>query len=166
MGRDGDLVGARLARGCRCFVIRQGGELAAYGWLSAGREWIGELDLEITPGPAEAYVWNCVTMPAFRRKGMFKALLAGINALARREGLKRMWIGSVAIPAERAVGPSGFSPALLFRTARIGPFLYINVAPPAGGEPPFAERAQRVLGKGGQPLRLGRSLRLSRSRRH
>ncbi len=159
MGRDGDLVETRLARGCRCFVIVQRGELAAYGWLSTGPEWIGELDLEITPGAGEAYVWNCVTLPTHRRQGLFRALLAGINVLARREGLKRLWIGSVAIPAERAVGPSGFRPALMFESRRAAGLHLVRTRPAGDGH--LAADGMRVLAQ-----RAGRRIRPSRSRRH
>ena len=114
MGVEAALVQPRFARGCRCFAVMLDGSLAGYGWLSTGPEWIGELQLEIRPRPGEGYVWNCATLPAHRRKGGFRSLLLGISAAARQGGLKRLWIGSVAIPAERAVGPSGFRPALQF----------------------------------------------------
>lgn len=114
MGGEGDLVASRLARGCRCFVVRIDDAIAGYGWLSVDREWIGELQLELSPRAREGYIWNCVTVPEHRRKGLFKSLLHGISRAGRRSGLKRMWIGSVAIPAEKAVGPAGFKPALYF----------------------------------------------------
>lgn len=116
MGPDGDLVAKRMARGCRCFAVWIEDSLAGYGWLSTGPEWIGEIQLELRPGPGEGYIWNCVTIPHHRRKGVFGSLVAGIREIARREGLKRLWIGSVAIPAEKAVGPSGFVPVLAFQS--------------------------------------------------
>ena len=118
MGDEGDLVAPRLARGCRCFVVSVDGAIAGYGWLSTGPEWIGELQLEIRPQPGEGYIWNCVTLAEHRRKGVFASLLVGICEVARGEGLKRLWIGSVAIPAERAVAPSGFRPVLRFTSYR------------------------------------------------
>ena len=159
MAADGDLVAARLERGCRCFVITRGVELAAYGWLSVGPEWIGELDLEITPGAGEGYVWNCLTIPAYRRQGLFRALLAGIGAAARGAGLRRLWIGSVAIPAERAVGPSGFRPAMVFESRRIAG-LHLVRASGAGDERLVAD-AVKVLGR-----RPGWTVARSRTRRH
>jgi GNAT superfamily N-acetyltransferase len=114
MGSDRDLVAERLGRGARCFVVWMEGAVGGYGWLSVHPEWIGEIQLEITPGPGQGYIWNCVTVAEHRRKGIFRSLLIGICEAARREGLKRVWVGSVAIPAERAVGPSGFKPALHF----------------------------------------------------
>jgi len=114
MGPEADLVKPRFARGCRCFAVIFDGAIAGYGWLATGPEWIGELQLEIKPRQAEAYIWNCVTLAEHRRKGIFRSLLLGLHDAARKQGLERLWIGSVAIPAERAVGPSGFRPALRF----------------------------------------------------
>ena len=116
MGDEADLVADRFARGSRCFASWVEGSIGGYGWLSVGPEWIGELQLEIQPRPGEGYLWNCATIPEHQRKGIFRSLLIGITGIARQEGLKRLWIGSVAIPAEKAVGPSGFRPALRFTT--------------------------------------------------
>ncbi|TAN31444.1 GNAT family N-acetyltransferase [bacterium] len=166
MGEEGDLVAMRLARGCRCFAAWLGGELAAYGWLSAEREWIGELELEITPGRREAYIWNCVTLAAHRRKGVFRTLLQAIVAQGRIEGLSRLWIGSVRIPAERALGPSGFLAALRVNSTVISGVRWLKVMPADGADPNLVEAARKVLAVGGRPLRLGTSLRRSRPRRH
>jgi GNAT superfamily N-acetyltransferase len=118
MGSEADLVAPRFARGVRCFAVPIDGSVAGYGWLSTGPEWIGELQLEIRPGKAEAYIWNCVTLAKHRRRGVFRALVAGICEAARQTGVSRVWIGSVAIPAEKALAPLGFHPAAHFRTYR------------------------------------------------
>ncbi len=120
MGTDGDLVAARFARGSRCFAVWIDGGVGGYGWLSTNPEWIGELQLEIRPRPGEGYIWNCATVDEHRRKGIFRSLLVGISGMAREEGLRRLWIGSMAIPAEKAVGPSGFKPALRFTSISVG----------------------------------------------
>jgi hypothetical protein len=117
MGREGDLVAGRFARGCRCFGVLVDGAVGGYGWLSVEPEWIGELQLEMKPGNGEAYIWNCVTLIEHRRKGVFRSLLIGISNVARQEGMRRLWIGSIAVPGERAVGNSGFEPALRLTTA-------------------------------------------------
>ncbi|HKX19000.1 MAG TPA: GNAT family N-acetyltransferase [bacterium] len=114
MGPEADLVKPRFARGCRCFAVLLGGAVAGYGWLSTGPEWIGELQLEIRPGKAEGYVWNCVTLAGHRRKGIFRSVVLGISEAARQSGVKRLWIGSLAIPAEKALAPAGFRPAMRF----------------------------------------------------
>jgi GNAT superfamily N-acetyltransferase len=161
MGEEGDLVATRMARGCRCFGAWLGDELAGYGWLSTGPEWIGELELLITPREREGYIWNCFTLTDFRRRGALRALLAGIRELAHAEGLSRLWIGSVAMPAERAFGPSGFTPALLFASELIAGYRWIQVAPVAGTDPALVTAAHQVMA-----VPPGRFLRQSHPRRH
>jgi GNAT superfamily N-acetyltransferase len=166
MGPDADLVSLRLARGCRCFGAWLGDELAGYGWLSSGPEWIGEVELQISPGSGEAYIWNCVTLPAHRRKGVFRTLLISISAQARGVGLARLWVGSVAIPAETAIGPSGFQPALRLDSTVIRGMRWLKVMSAEGANPFLVEAARQVLSVGRRPIRFGTSLRLSRPKRH
>jgi len=161
MGADGDLVAVRLARGCRCFGAWRDGELAGYGWLTTKTEWIGELELEITPSAGEGYIWNCFTLPDQRRLGVLRALLAGIRARAHDDGLTRLWIGSVAIPAETAFGPSGFTPTLAFASEVIIGYRWLQVRPVAGADPALVEAAHHVVG-----APAGRFLRQSHPRRH
>jgi GNAT superfamily N-acetyltransferase len=161
MAAEGDLVAERMARGCRCFGAWLGDELAGYGWLSTKPEWIGELELTITPRADEGYIWNCVTLEHLRRRGVLRALLAGITKRAHDEGLSRLWIGSVAIPAEKAFGPSGFTPALAFASELIVGYRWLQVQSAVTADPTLAEAAHRVLG-----VPSGRFLRLSHQRRH
>ena len=161
MADEGDLVDVRLARGCRCFGAWLEGELAGYGWLSTRPEWIGEIEIEIAPGAGEGYIWNCVTLPPQRRRGVLRALLAGIRTRAHDEGLKRLWIGSVPIPAEKAFGASGFTPTLTFASELIAGYRWLQVRPFAGADPALVEAAHRVVG-----APAGRFLRLAHPRRH
>ena len=161
MGDEGDLVEVRLARGCRCFGAWIGDDLAGYGWLSTGPEWIGELELEIRPNAGEGYIWNCFTLAEQRRRGVLRALLAAIRARAHDEGMSRLWIGSVAIPAERAFGPSGFTPTLVFASEVITGYRWLQVRPAPGADLALVAAAHRVVG-----APAGRFLRLSRPRRH
>jgi GNAT superfamily N-acetyltransferase len=161
MGEEGDLVAMRLARGCRCFGAWVEGELAGYGWLSTKPEWIGELELTITPRDGEGYIWNCFTREPLRRRGVLRALLAGIRARAHDEGFSRLWIGSVAIPAERAFGPSGFTPALVFASELIAGYRWVHVQPAAGTDPALVAAGHQVMA-----VPPGRFLRLSHQRRH
>jgi len=149
----------RLARGCRCYAAFEGDSVVGYGWLSTGPEWIGELQLLITPGPSEGYMWNCVTLPEHRRRGVYRSILARLPELARRDGLHRLWTGSVAIPAEKAVGPAGFRPALHFDTLTGAEFHLMLVT--AGADRDLAANALRVLN-----TKLGVHARRSHPRRH
>ena len=158
MGDERDRVAPRVARGCRCFAVMIDRSVAGYGWLSTGPEWIGEIQLEITPRAGEGYVWNCVTLPEHRRKGVFRSLLFGMSDAARRDGLRRLWIGSVAIPAERALPPAGFRPAIRFVSIELG-----------GWHLAFVRRADLALGDEGFGVlnsRAGMRLWRSQPRRH
>jgi len=161
MGVESDLVSARMARGCRSFAAWVDGGVAGYGWLSTLPEWIGELQLEIAPRAGEGYIWNCVTLPEHRRKGVFHSLLIGIASVMQREGMSRSWIGSVAIPAENAVGAAGFTPALHFTAIMHADLIWLNVKHPLGGDPSLITDACEVL-----RVRPGSFLRSSHARRH
>lgn len=162
MGHERDRVGMRFARGSRCFAVIVDEAVVGYGWLSTRPEWVGEIHLEIRPGSGEGYVWNCVTLPEHRRKGVFHSLILGISDVTRREGLKRLWIGSVAIPAERALAPAGFRPALHFAALDVAARLELLVA--------FVWRADSVLGAEGLRVlgeaRPGLRVRRLKPRRH
>jgi hypothetical protein len=145
MGAEGDLVAGRYARGCRCFAATIEGEIGGYGWLSTTPEWVGELQLEIKPRRNEGYIWNCVTLSEHRRKGLFRSLLTGMSSAARMEGLQRLWIGSVAIPAEKAVGPSGFKPALTFDSFRLAGLHCMSVTTAPDASPLLIREACDVL---------------------
>ena len=112
MGAEGDLARGRIERGCRCFAAWTAAGVAGYGWLSPGREWIGEVGLEIAPPAGEAYVWNCVTLPGWRRRGVFRALVHELCRTAAAEGLRRLWIASLEGTAEAAVVDAAFQPVL------------------------------------------------------
>jgi GNAT superfamily N-acetyltransferase len=161
MGAEGDLVATRMARGCRSFAAWIDGGIAGYGWLSTRTEWIGELQLEIAPRAGEGYIWNCVTMPEHRRKGVFRSLLIDIPAAMRAEGMSRSWIGSVAIPAENAVGSTGFAPALQFTAIMHADLIWLSVKQPVNGNPSLSADACDVL-----RVRPGSFLRTSHPRRH
>lgn len=160
MGPEGDLVARRMARGCRCFAVWIDDALAGYGWLSTDPEWIGEIQLEIKPRAREGYIWNCVTISEHRRRGVFRSLVAGISAAARRSGLRRVWIGSVEIPAEKALAPLGFKPALYFYTQIVAGLHTMRVA--RGPNRVLAMEAGSALAVGAPGLLLRRAQR----RRH
>jgi len=158
MAREASLVRPRFARGVRCFAAMVDGSVAGYGWLSTQPEWMGELQLEIRPGPGEGYLWNCATVPEHRRQGVFRAVLSGVSNHARASGLRRLWIGSVAIPAERAVGPSGFRAALRFSTWRLGPAHVLRSQASPDADPKLIIEARLVLGSHDTPMPLGTSI--------
>ncbi|HEV2218312.1 MAG TPA: GNAT family N-acetyltransferase [Candidatus Dormibacteraeota bacterium] len=144
MGAEGDRVAQRFERGSRAFAVMEAGKVVSYGWLSTEPEWIGELGLEISPADGEGYVWNCLTLPDHRRHGHYRALLEGVVAWARGEGLQRLWIGSIEDPAEKADADVGFAPVLFFESTTVFGWriLRARAAPDADRELVRAARAR------------------------
>lgn len=163
---DRDVVDARMARGCRCFVAKLDREVVAFGWLATRAEWIGELELEITPERDGAYIWNCATHPAHRRKGFFRSLVKGIAAQAQGEGLKALWIGTLDIPAAKGVVDVGFVPAMRFTSVWMYGVRWLRARPADSVDPALLMSAREVLAIAGVPLRLGSSMKRAEYRRH
>ncbi len=163
---DRDVVDARMARGCRCFIGRLDREVVAFGWLATRTEWIGELELEIRPEPGAAYIWNCATHPTHRRKGFFRSLVSGIAAQAQREGLNRLWIGTLDIPAAKGVADVGFVPTMRFTSVWMSGVRWLRARPADSVDPALLMSARQVLAIAGVPLRLGSSMKRAEQRRH
>jgi ribosomal protein S18 acetylase RimI-like enzyme len=110
---DPDLASEMLNRfehARQCYAVWVDGKLAAYGWVSLDEELIGELSLRIKLLPGEAYIWDCVTLPAFRRSRLYSALLTYITAELHTEGLRRAWIGADLdnMASQRGLARAGF----------------------------------------------------------
>jgi hypothetical protein len=103
-------VYGRFETGRRCFTAWVEGQLAAYGWVSFDEEYIGELSLRLRLLPGEAYIWDCVTLPAFRQKHLFSALLVYMLGELRAGPLCRVWIGANLDNAasQRGIARAGF----------------------------------------------------------
>jgi hypothetical protein len=161
MGADGSRAAGRFERGCRCFAIERDGRIAAYGWLSSSTEWIGELGLPITPAAGEAYVWNCFTLEPYRRRGNYRGLLRGLVVRSAADGLRRLWIGSLEMPAEKADSDAGFTPVLNIEVTRVAGLRLLSARPAAGAHPDLVFEARARLG-----LRGWRTLGRARPRVH
>ena len=94
----------------RCYTAWVGDKLVAYGWVSFNEEYIGELNLRLTLLPGEAYIWDCATLPAFRRNYLYSALLVYILRELRSESLCRVWIGADFdnVASQRGIARAGF----------------------------------------------------------
>ncbi len=96
--------------GRRCYAARVDAEIAAYGWVSMEEEFIGELNLRLRLLPGEAYIWDCATLPPFRRIHLYSALLTYILSELRNERFCRVWIGANLenIASQRGIDRAGF----------------------------------------------------------
>ncbi len=128
---DNGQIVRRMAYGRRCFMARVAGEIAAYGWVSSGRECVGEMGREIRLSPGEAYVWDCVTLPDYRKQGLYTALLGYINGLLFGEGYSRIWIGSNLEnqPSIRGFKGAGYRPAVKISRLGLGSLNFLWVSP-------------------------------------
>ena len=91
----------RFAEGHRAYVAWLDGEPAAWGWAATKTARIGEVDAVFAIPNGERYLWNFVTLPAHRGRGIYPRL---IDAIVRAEseetepaegesaGAERFWI--------------------------------------------------------------------------
>ena len=107
---DAAEVFQRLTGERRCYAFWSASALVAYGWVSFREAYIGELGLQLRLEPGEAYIWDCATLPAFRRRHYYTALLIHILHDLRAEGLCRVWIGADAANtiSLRGIARAGF----------------------------------------------------------
>ena len=116
-----ETIQQRFAAGRRCFAAWVQEEIATYCWFSQTPECIGEMEREIKIPADEAYIWDCATVPAFRRKNLYNALLGRLALHLKAEGLRRVWIGSSLEnhPSQRAFMSAGFRPVVTALYARL-----------------------------------------------
>lgn len=84
-------IEARYAAGNRAYVAEVDGIPAAWGWVASDGARIGELGTSFKIPARERYLWNFVTLAAFRGRGIYPRL---INAIVEEESVdgERFWI--------------------------------------------------------------------------
>jgi ribosomal protein S18 acetylase RimI-like enzyme len=94
----------------RCYAARVDGKIVSYGWVSFHEEFVGELNLRLKLLSEEAYIWDCATLPDFRRNHLYSALLTFVIEDLGTEQLKRAWIGTDLnnIASQRGIARAGF----------------------------------------------------------
>ena len=100
----------RFQAGQRCYTAWVDDHPAAYGWVSFDEEYVGELNLRVRLVPGEVYIWDCFTLPAYRRHGLYAALLVHILRDLEKDSVCRAWIGADAdnIASQRGIARAGF----------------------------------------------------------
>lgn len=144
-----DEIHRRLETGRRCYAAWAGEKVAAYGWVSFGEEHVGELDLTLRIASCEAYIWDCVTVPEFRQKRLYSALLSYIAGELRDDGLTRAWIGADMDnqPSQRGIDRAGFQRVADLALGRSSKERYLFLPYPGISEQRAAEARQLFLGK-------------------
>ena len=103
-------VAARLAAGHRIYVASLDGTPTSYGWVATLSASIGELALEFALPASDRYLWDFVTLPEWRGRGIYPRLLQAI--IEHESTAERFWI--IAAPENAASGAgiakAGFAP--------------------------------------------------------
>jgi GNAT superfamily N-acetyltransferase len=86
-----DRVVRRFQDGNSLYAAFLNGQPAGYGWLARETGRIDELHLAFTLPSPDVYLWDFVTLPAFRGRGVYPHLLQAI--LRADDGVDRFWIG-------------------------------------------------------------------------
>jgi GNAT superfamily N-acetyltransferase len=139
--RSIDEMSSRFAAGHRAYVALMDGQPAAWGWVATSTANIGELGASLTLNSDERYLWNFVTLPAYRGLGIYPRLLQAIMGMDSAE-VERFWIGYAPENHASGVGirKAGFVTAVEMSFDAHGQPALQAVAPEA------ATAASRVLG--------------------
>lgn len=149
----------------QCFAMQVGKLIVAYGWLTLGPEWVGEFERELQLQAGEAYIWDCATLPDFRRQRLFSALLSHLTHYLQQAGLRRLWIigNHPATAINQSVAAAGFQPILRLRYVRLFDKRCLLATPQPGASAPQIATARRLLKNRDEqvfgPLIIGNSAR-------
>jgi GNAT superfamily N-acetyltransferase len=87
-----DEIDKRVYRGHQPYLATIHGEPAAYGWSAWKRAEIGELGIDFALPEGNHYLWDFVTLPLYRGRGIYPHMLQGIIK-AELGQTERFWIG-------------------------------------------------------------------------
>ncbi|MBK9713568.1 MAG: GNAT family N-acetyltransferase [Kouleothrix sp.] len=137
----------RLRGGRRCFSLRIAGEIAAYGWITRGPELVGELEREFHLHDDEAYIWDCGTVPAWRGRRCYSALLSQLVRQLRSEGAPRIWIGASRLNRASICGiiNAGFDPVIDLTYCRLARLTLMRISQAPTARRPLVAAAYRIL---------------------
>lgn len=99
---------ARFALGHRLYLGVIGGQPVAYGWLATGSSSFGEPTVHFTTPPGQGYLFDFVTLPTWRGRGCYPALLRAM--IAAEPAIGDFWIiHHIANSAsQRGIAHAGF----------------------------------------------------------
>lgn len=130
---DHGSVQRRFEHEHRCYIAWVGAMPAAHGWVATTQAEIGELELRFTLSPDDRYLWDFVTLPAWRGRSIYPRLLQAILA---QEYAERAWIihAPENVASRRGIQKAGFR--------RVGTLSFLRDGRPALAEDEEVERAR------------------------
>lgn len=99
---------SRAQRGHRPYIAHLDGEPVGIGWSAAVEASIGELGITMRMPPANRYLWDFVTPPRWRGRGIYPWLLQQI--LLHEAEVERFWVGHDLdnVASGRGIAKTGF----------------------------------------------------------
>jgi GNAT superfamily N-acetyltransferase len=92
---DQAVILERFEQGNQVYVAYQAADPIAYGWSAATIGAIDELGFDFAIPPGNRYLWDFVTLPAWRGHGIYPRLIQAILACEAAEA-QRFWISHTA----------------------------------------------------------------------
>lgn len=144
---DPAVVEQRLASGRRCFTLKADGRIITYGWVTHGPESVGELERQFHLYPDEAYVWDCATVPTWRKRGGYSTLLRCIIEQLQEERVPRIWIGASRLnqPSVRGIANAGFTHVIDVTYRRFYRLTLLRLHHSPSAPPSLTSAAYRIL---------------------
>jgi len=144
---NSDLIQQRLQSSRRCFSLRIADQIAAYAWVTRGPECVGELERQFHLHSDEAYIWDCATVPAWRGRRCYSALLSQSIRELYREDVRRIWIGASLHnhASTRGFANAGFKQVVDLTYCRLYRLTLIRIYQAATARRPLVEAAYRIL---------------------
>ena len=142
-----EIVHQRLKSGRRCFCSKAANKIVTYGWVTFGIEHVGELERDFHLNDDEAYVWDCSTIPSWRKKGCYSTLLSHILYKLHEEKVPRIWIGASRQnrPSIQGIANAGFQWVLDLTYRRFYRFTLLWFQDAPGAIPSLLTAAYRIL---------------------
>jgi ribosomal protein S18 acetylase RimI-like enzyme len=100
----------RLAESGSAALALTGEEIVGYGWVRYGALRIPDLRLEVPLPKDHAYIWDCLTLPPHRGRGIFPGLLRFLLEELRERGFRQAWAATAPgnTASVRAFAKAGF----------------------------------------------------------
>jgi len=154
MGVPGRVTVERFERGARVWAVwlwngeGDQDQLAAWLWVSTGRQHDQPIRRELRLAPDEAYGWSGGVAPAHCGRGLFAGLLEHVGAELLSEGRAVMWNGvhDHDLASRRAHLRAGFRPILRVTARLLGEGSCLRTRPADYADPELLHRARRLLG--------------------
>ena len=125
------LVKWRLSQGEVCWVVKVEGEIVSYVWVAFRQEQVEELCKAVKLQEGEFYLYDAFTVPEWRGKGIYPAILSRQLQHFKEEGFKRALIFTVEenIASRRGITRSGFNHFQTIEITKILNFAFYKYDP-------------------------------------